>query len=128
MKYIALLCLAAASLGAATVDILSSKDLKEAAKWYGKAAQQGNAWSQYKLGLMYQSGDGVAADDAKAAGLFKQAAEQGNSWAQATYAQVLEQGKGIKADKAEAIKFYKLAAAQADAPAWVKDRLKALGA
>ena len=75
-----------------------------------------------------EAGEGVAADDAKAADLFKQAADQGLSWGQASYAQALEQGKGVKADKAAAIKLYKLAAAQPDAPAWVKDRLKALGA
>jgi hypothetical protein len=34
----------------------------------------------------------------------------------------------MKADRAAALKYYRLAAAQPDAPGWVKDRLKALGA
>jgi len=60
LKYIALLCLAAASLGAATVDILSSKDLKEAAnklvaKKTSFASQDLNQWGNHLSMLAYRA-------------------------------------------------------------------------
>ena len=39
------------------------KDDKEAVKWYRKAAEQGDASSQYLLGWMYSNGRGVIKDD-----------------------------------------------------------------
>ena len=35
------------------------KDLKEAAKYYQLAAQQGHADAQYNLGICYENGEGV---------------------------------------------------------------------
>ena len=32
----------------------------EAVKWYGKAAEQGNAKAQFNLGVAYYKGEGVA--------------------------------------------------------------------
>jgi mannose-6-phosphate isomerase-like protein (cupin superfamily) len=63
LKYIALLCLAAASLGAATVDILSSKDLKEAAnklvaKKTSFASQDLNQWGNHLSMLAYRAATG----------------------------------------------------------------------
>jgi mannose-6-phosphate isomerase-like protein (cupin superfamily) len=63
LKYIALLCLAAASLGAATVDILSSKDLKEAgsklaAKKTTFASQDLNHWGNHLSMLAYREATG----------------------------------------------------------------------
>jgi TPR repeat protein len=37
------------------------QDHAEAARWYRKAADQGNALAQFGLGLMYDQGHGVAA-------------------------------------------------------------------
>ena len=48
----------------------------EAATWYRKAAEQGNADAQYNLGIMYSFGKGVPEDDAEAAKWFRKAAEQ----------------------------------------------------
>ena len=42
------------------------KDLKEAAKWYRLAAEQGLASAQYNLGLMYADGEGVPEDKVQA--------------------------------------------------------------
>lgn len=39
------------------------QDYKEAAKWYTKAAEQGNAKAQFNLALMYANGEGVIQDD-----------------------------------------------------------------
>ena len=38
------------------------QDYAEAAKWYRRAAEQGNANSQYNLGVMYAEGQGVSQD------------------------------------------------------------------
>ena len=43
------------------------QDDAEAAKWYRKAAERGNAHSQTNLGSMYQEGRGVSQHDAEAA-------------------------------------------------------------
>ena len=43
-----------------------TQDYAEAARWYRKAADQGEAQAQYVLGLMYDNGQGVTQDYAEA--------------------------------------------------------------
>jgi len=45
--------------------------------WYQKSADQGDAWSQFYLGRMYEKGKGVLQDKNKAKQLYIQAADQG---------------------------------------------------
>jgi TPR repeat protein len=52
-------------------------DLADAAAWYEKAAALGNPWGEFALAALYQSGQGVPQDAAKAAALFTQATAQG---------------------------------------------------
>jgi TPR repeat protein len=52
-------------------------DPKDAAPWYLKAAALGNPCGEFGLAALYQSGQGVAKDEVKAAALFAQAAAQG---------------------------------------------------
>ncbi|MGV1098658.1 eIF2A-related protein [Thiovibrio sp. JS02] len=59
------------------------KDAAEAAKLYRQAAEKGNAEAQYRLGLMYSLGDGVAQSREEARKLWALAAEQGNAAAKA---------------------------------------------
>ena len=54
------------------------KDYVKAAKWYLKAAEQGYAWAQHKLGVMYANGRGVPQNDAEAIKWFRMAADQGH--------------------------------------------------
>jgi len=58
------------------------KDLKMAVHWYTKAAEQGLAKAQYKLGLNYGTGQGVPRDVEKAKYWYTKAAEQGHEDAQ----------------------------------------------
>jgi mannose-6-phosphate isomerase-like protein (cupin superfamily) len=63
LKYIALLCLAAASLGAATVDIISSKELREAGDKLGAkkapfASQDLKQWGNHLSMLAYRKATG----------------------------------------------------------------------
>ena len=54
----------------------------EACRWYRKAADQGYAWAQRRLGSMYEFGKGVERSIPKACHLYELAASQGDTWAQ----------------------------------------------
>ena len=54
------------------------KDMKEAVKWYRKAAEQGEAEAQYQLGISLLNGKGTAKNPKEAADWFEKAAEQDN--------------------------------------------------
>jgi TPR repeat protein len=51
------------------------KDFAEAAKWFRKAAAQGNAIAMNNLGYMYEQGNGVKKDYAEALKWYQKAAE-----------------------------------------------------
>ncbi len=53
------------------------QDIKEAAQWYLKAAEKGNAKAQYRMGLLYATGSGVDKDLKEAEKWYKKSAFQG---------------------------------------------------
>ena len=53
-------------------------DYTQAADWYLKAAEQGNADAEYNLAVMYRGGWGVAKDLVQAKAWYQKAAAQGN--------------------------------------------------
>ncbi|HVW73495.1 MAG TPA: hypothetical protein VHC39_07635 [Rhizomicrobium sp.] len=53
-------------------------NLPEAVKFLSQAAEKGQAVAQYRLGTLYERGQGVTADPAKAAHWYEMAANQGN--------------------------------------------------
>ena len=69
-----------------------------------QAADQGNAHSQYNLGLMYLHGRGVAKDDERAGKLFTQAADQGQARAQCNLGFIYEHGRGVAKDEERAVR------------------------
>ena len=96
------------------------KDASEAAKWkreavesYRKAAEQGDAKAQYKLGRAYSDGEVVSKDDVEAVKWVRKAAEQGNADAQGWLGRCYKYGKGVARDYVEAYKWYSLANKQA---------------
>ena len=93
------------------------QDKKEAAKWYRKAAEQGNADVQVMLGVCYANGDGVVQDKQEAVKWFRMAAEQGEARAQCNLGVCYERGDGVAQDEKEAVKWYRKAAEQGDARA-----------
>lgn len=93
------------------------KDEAEAAKWYVKAAEHGDASIQLLLALLYKSGRGVPKDSAGAAKWFRKAAEQGEPTAQYYLGVCYERGEGVTKDDAEAVRWYRKAAEQGDAEA-----------
>ena len=92
------------------------QDAAEAARWYRRAAEQGNgAAVQFLVGVLYRDGDGVPQDYAEAVKWFRLAAAQGNAYAQSELGNRYRDGDGVPQDYAEAVKWFRLAAAQGNA-------------
>lgn len=92
------------------------KDYTEAAKWYRKAAEQGNSAAQERLGSLYCLGKGVRQDSVEAEKWYRKAAEQGYAPAQFDLGLLYYGNKG-KQDYAEAAKWWRKAAEQGYWPA-----------
>jgi uncharacterized protein len=75
-------------------------------------AEQGNARAQFNLGIMYDKGQGVTQDDAKAMTWFRKAAEQGLAEAQYNLGVMYDEGQGVTKDYAEAVKWWRKASEQ----------------
>ena len=78
-----------------------------AAKWYVKAAMQGNMGAQYLLGLCYFNGLGLNQDHTEAAKCFLLAAKQGQIDAQRLLVSCYMTGCGVNKDVPAAIEWYK---------------------
>ena len=89
-----------------------SKDLRKAAQWYRKAAEQGNASAQFNLGLMYGNGEGVPQDAPEAVRWYRKAAEQRVPAAQFNLGVRYQTGDGVPKDAREAVQWYRKAAEQ----------------
>jgi TPR repeat protein len=77
------------------------QDLAAAAKWFRKAADQGNVVAQMRLGAMYSTGQGVRQNYAEALKWLRLAADQGNVTAQALLGGMYAMGMGVEKDYAE---------------------------
>ena len=95
------------------------KDLANA-PWHRKAAEEGNAVSQYFLGLWYAEGRGVRQDDGEAVTWFRKAAEQGIAEAHFYLGLMYSEGRGVPQDYVEAVGLWRKAAEQGDAEAQFK--------
>ncbi|MOA60871.1 Localization factor PodJL [compost metagenome] len=58
------------------------QDYQQSVFWFQKAAEQGNAIAQHRLGLAYRFGVGVAEDPQQAIYWIRKASEQGHTEAQ----------------------------------------------
>jgi len=73
-----------------------TQDYVEAAKWFRKAAAQGEVIAQSILGRKYEIGEGVTQDSVEAAKWYRMAANQGDKFAQTRLAEInLRQGPPI---------------------------------
>lgn len=75
---------------------------RESEKLYRKAAEQGDATAQNKLGLLYYKGMGVTQDYAEAAMWYRKAAEQGEVKSQFNLGSLYIDGHGVPQDWEEA--------------------------
>ena len=78
------------------------QDDVEAAKWYRKAAEQGNDLAQNSLGGMYYFGKGVPQDYVEAAKWLQKADDQGHAFAQKKLVVMYAKGRGVPQDDVEA--------------------------
>ncbi len=86
-------------------------DLKEAAAWYLKAANQGSTAAQIHLADFYRDGRGVPRDMTQAVDWYLKAAQLGDPSAQGTLGILFSVGMGVAQDYQEAYFWLDLAAA-----------------
>jgi hypothetical protein len=95
----------------------------QAANWYRRAADQGNASAQVYLGSMYYKGEGVGQNYAEAVKLYRLAADQGYRLHPGTQFEIgsiyYNGGHGVPQNYAEALRWYRVAAEQGNAEAQV---------
>jgi uncharacterized protein len=101
--------------------IIIPPDYVAAAGWYGKAAEHGDAFAQYRLGFQYANGLGVTQDHAAAASWYRKAADQGQADAQASLGFQYANGLGVPQDYVTAHMWFSLASARGNRDA-VRDR------
>ena len=94
--------------------LYSQNNAVDAAVYFERAAEKGNASAMFCLGKMYWSGKGVAKDPKKAAELFVKAADQGNLEAMILSGWLYYKGSVLKEDLDLALKYYRMAADNGD--------------
>jgi hypothetical protein len=87
------------------------------AKRYRLAADNDDAIAQFNLGVLYEKGQGVAQDYAKAAHFYRKAADQELASAQLNLGVLYDDGEGVVKNHAEAARWYRKAADQGNADA-----------
>ncbi len=86
-------------------------NLPDGVKFLTQAAEKGQAVAQYRLGTLYERGQGIPADPAKAAHWYEMAANQGNRKAMHNLAVSYAGGAAGKKNMAEAARWFAKAAA-----------------
>jgi len=88
------------------------QDYAAAVIWFRKAAEQGHAFAQSNLGVLYRDGRGVTQDFANAMIWFRKAADQGDAIAQYLLGDQYAKGMGVPQNYAEAMIWFRKAAEQ----------------
>ena len=96
-----------------------SADYETAYAEWQALADEGDADSQFGMGLLYANGFGVALNDDEALKWYRLAADQGHAEAQCNLGVMHANGWGVPMDDAEAFKWYRLAAEQGVTPAQI---------
>ena len=96
-------------------------DYAAALRLWRPLADQGDAYAQTNLGVMYYNGQSVTQDYAAAVSWYRKAAEKGEANAQTNLGVMYEKGQGVTQDYVQAHKWWNLAAAKGDADA-IKNR------
>ena len=90
----------------------AEQDQAEAVQLYRLAAEQGIAGAQFRLGVVYAEGRGVAQDDKESVRWFRLAAEQGDAEAQGGLGLAYSAGRGVPQDFVASHMWMTLAAAR----------------
>jgi hypothetical protein len=87
-------------------------DYSTAVRLWRPLAEQGDAFVQWLLGIMYDQGQGVPQDYAEAVKWYRLAAEQGNAQAQSNLGVRYGKGEGVPQDYVQAHMWSNLAASR----------------
>jgi TPR repeat protein len=98
-------------------EALSRKDYVTAANEYRPLAERGNAEAQYRIGRMYEFGNGYAQDKAVGIAWVRKAAAQGHVDAAQELGVVYATGDGVTRDDVQAVAWFRKAAEKGDAMA-----------
>ncbi len=113
-----LLCSTAAVAGLKEgYEALSKKDYVTAANEYRPLAERGDPEAQYRIGRMYEFGNGYPQDKAQGIAWIRKAAAQGHVDAEQELGVVYATGDGVKQDNVQAVAWFRKAAEQGDATA-----------
>mgnify|MGYP002153793789 CR=1 FL=1 len=77
-----------------------------------RAAEAGDAASQFELARCYETGEGVGQDDAEAVRWYRRGAEAGEPGSMAMLGECCEHGRGAPRDLREALRWYRAALEQ----------------
>ncbi len=86
------------------------KNYEQAAAWYRKAAEAGNADGMRNLGYMYYYGLGLAVDNQRAVYWYLRSAEAGNALGMAFLGDMYKNGTGVDKDPKQALGWFHKAA------------------
>ncbi len=113
-----LLCSTAAVAGLKEgYEALSKKDYVTAANEYRPLAERGDPEAQYRIGRMYEFGNGYPQDKAQGIAWIRKAAAQGHADAEQELGVIYATGDGVKQDNVQAVAWFRKAAEQGDATA-----------
>jgi TPR repeat protein len=88
-------------------------------------AENGDAYAQVDMALMYSTGTGIKKDSTEAVGWLRRAAEQGDSFAQGLLGEHYALGDGVPKDLVVAYKWLNISAANGDrASGILRDRIE----
>ena len=95
-------------------ELMNKKEYTEGLSLWREAATMGNVDAQYNLGVCYNNGIGVEADNSEAARWWTMAAEQGDITSQYNVGMLYRQGVGVEQDYARSMEWLAKAAKQGD--------------
>jgi uncharacterized protein len=92
----------------------ATRDYHQARHYLELAAQQGDAYAQKNLGMMYEYGEGTGTNKPEAVHWYKQSADLNNTVGMERLARMYEAGEGITKDRAKAFYWYEKSATAGD--------------
>ena len=98
-------------------EALSKKDYVTAANEYRPLAERGDPEAQYRIGRMYEFGNGYPQDKAQGIAWIRKAAAQGHADAEQELGVIYATGDGVKQDDVQAVAWFRKAAEQGEATA-----------
>jgi len=102
---------------ASGLDAFDRGDYAQALSQFKPLASAGNARAEYRLGVCYAKGLGVARDFGRAVKWLRKAADQGYARAQNDLGILYDQGRGLASNPAQAAQWFGKAAAQGNGAA-----------